>query len=515
MRLSAAAGRLIELPCLLLLCTFSGCAGTAVPPIPPVPGGTTPGATVYDESTATCSVSYEGVIWYRIPAGQFSPIDVRHARCPNGLSTIGAPPRPSWAIPRGRTQTRFVATSLQQAHFVSGGMQSIEADARQNQLSVSWMAAAIDYVAGAGDLYDLYHEKNGDDIEGASYPLLIHYLKRKFSWYVPTVSVEGAGHERNIAGLLALHEHAFWGITWNSHGVDGTYDYGAPWGSYCADPASYKRPQPDGGCSLLALEWTARDLTRAYLSGDEDYFSTDPDDLQQRAGFSTEGAERYIRELADAYAAAGETQPIVMMSQQESNFNNVIPGDSEILAALYNQAKHDGMKTETLREVAGDAKTFSAAPRAAAFPFLPGGDAIPSSIVNGQTVYPATIDYHDAKVGMSFLAGHTKPTRAFPYADDPTSRYDVPLVSLPHADFPTLEKAVVRKKLLALEITSPIRLHFGIALWASPELLGIDQPNAIPAGRAGEVVTFDLQPGENQVIIQCPGCTTTTLPYST
>ncbi len=398
---------------------------------------------------------------------------------------------------------------------MSGGMQSIEAVARQNDLSVSWMAVAISFINGAGDLYSLYHQNNADDIEGASSPRLIRYLNSKFAWYVPTVSVEGAGHERNIPGLLALNEHAFWGITWNSHGVDGTYDYGAPWGSYCADPTSYKRPQPNGQCSLLALEWTARDLTRAYLSGDEDYFSTDPDDLQQRAGFSTFGAEQYVRKLTDAYAAAGETQPIVMMSQQESNGNDTTPGDPEVLAALYNQAKLDGMKTETLIEAASDAKTFSAASRAVAFPFIPGGNAIPSSIVNGQTVYPATIDYHDTEIGMSFLAGHTLPTRVFRYADDPVSKYNVPLVSLPGADFPTLKKAAVAKRLLALEILSPIRLHFGIALWASPETLKINQPNAIPAGRAGEVVIFDLQPGENQIVIHCPGCRATTLPYST
>jgi hypothetical protein len=500
---------------LVLLFSLCGCAPAALAAVPPVPGGTTPGATVFDQSSSTCSVSYDGVIWYQVPAGQFSPIDVKQTQCPNTLSTIDAPPRPSWAIPHGQTQTRFVATSLQQARFISGGMQSIEAAARQNKLAVSWMAVAISFVTGVGDLYNLYHQNNGDDIEGASSPRLIRYLKRHFSWYVPTVSVEGAGHERNISGLLALNEHAFWGIAWNSHGVDGTDDYGAPWGSYCADPTSYKRPEPNGQCSLLALEWTARDLTRAYLSGDEDYFSTDPDDLQQRAGFTTSGAEEYIRKLADAYAAAGETQPIVMMSQQESDGNDTVPGDPEVLAALYNQAKLDGLKTETLSAVASDAAAFSAAPRAVAFPFIPGGKAIPSSIVNGQTVYPATIDYHDAQIGMSFLAGHTLPTRAFRYADDPVSRYDEPLVSLPHADFPTLAKAAVTKDLLALEVMSPTRLHFGIALWASPAELRISQPNAIPAGRAGEVVTFDLQPGENQIVIHCPGCGTTTLPYST
>lgn len=499
---------------LALLCTLCGCAGTVLPPVPPVPGGSTPGATVFDQSSSPCSVSYDGVIWYQVPAGQFSPIDVKRSHCPS-LSTIDAPPRPSWAIPGGQTQTRFVATSLQQTHYLAGGMQSIEADARQNGLPVSWMAVSRTFVDSAGDLYNQYHRDNGDDIEGSSFPPLIRDLEHRFSWYVPTVSVEGAGHERNISGLLKLGEHAFWGITWNSHGVDGTYDYGAPWGSYCADPTSYKRPQRNGQCSLLALEWTARDLTRAYMSGDEDYFSTDPDDLQQRAGFSTTGAEDYIRKLADAYAAAGETQPIVMMSQQESNHNNTTPGDAEVLAALYNQAKADGMKTETLRDVVGDAKTFSAAPRAVAFPFIPGGDAIPSSIVNGQTVYPATIDYHDTRIGMTFLAGHTLPTRAFRYSDDPVSRFDQPLRSLPSADFPTIEKAAVTRKGLVLEIMAPIGLHFGIALWASPKELRINQPNAIPAGRAGEVVTFDLQQGENHIVIQCPGCTSTTFPYST
>jgi hypothetical protein len=158
---------------------------------------------VFDQSSSICSVSYDGIIWYQLPAGQFSPIDVKRAHCPNGLSTIDAPPRPTWAIPHGQTQTRFVATSLQQAHFMPGGMQSIEAVARQNKLSASWMAVAIDFINGAGDLYSLYHQNNADDIEGASTPRLIHYLKGKFSWYVPTVSVEGAGHERNIPGLLA------------------------------------------------------------------------------------------------------------------------------------------------------------------------------------------------------------------------------------------------------------------------------------------------------------------------
>ena len=392
-------------------------------------------------------------------------------------------------------------------------MQSIAAAAARHNVPISWMIGTSMYLFMNENLYDSYHRSQGDDVESEDKVNLVRTIRRTLPWYVPTVSVEGAGHERNIAGLLALGEHAFWGITWNSHGTDGTWDYGAPWGSYCADPSSYKRPDPNGKCSLLALEWTARDLTRAYISGQEAYFSTDPDDLQDRAGFSTAGAETYIREIADAYAAAGETQPIVMMSQQESGGNT--SSDSSILDALYDQAIVDHMKVETLAQVAPDAMTFSAAPRAVAFPYIPGGVNVPSSIVNGQTLYPATIDYHDTQVGMSFLAGHTLPTRLFPYADDPQSFYNVPLVSLPASEFPTLTNAKVSRGMLYLILQAPIQLHFGIAIWSDPAKLRISQPRAIPAGRAAEVITFDLQSGQNQISIRCPGCTATTFSYST
>jgi len=445
--------------------------------------------------------------------GGFSPIDARQSTCLQGaLSATLFPARPLWSIPRGATQARFVATSLQGSTYVAGGMQSIEGVAAPNHVPVSWMLETFAYLANSA-LYRSYHDANGDDVESAVYPALITTLKKRFPWYVPSVSVEGAGHERDIAGLIALGEHAFWGITWNSHGIDGTFDYGAPWGSYCADPSSYKRPQPNGGCALLAFEWTARDLTRAYLSGHEEYFSTDPDDLQIRARFSQAGAQAYVRALADAYAAAGETQPLVMMSQQESS-EALNPGDSGILDALYAQAAADGMKVETLAQAATDARTFSAAPRAIAFPYVPGGVEVPSSILNGQTLYPATIDYHDAKTGMTFLAGHTLPTRLFVYAGDTQSAYNVPLPTLPNSQMPVLNGAVAGNGKLSLEFYAPSAIHFGIALWSDPTKLRIANPGAISAGRAGSVVVFDLQAGPNQVVIRCGGCRSTTFTYS-
>jgi hypothetical protein len=471
-------------------------------------------ASVVDASTKPCAVSYDDMLWYAVPAGGFSPIDVRRSSCPGAaLSANMSPPRPAWAIPRGSTQTRFVATSYQVA-FLAEGMKSIHRIATAHNIPVTWMIGAFEWMKLA-NLYRTYHFANGDDVQSGNAASIVHSLQRNFPrWFVPVVSVEGAGRERNIAGLQALGETAFWGITWNSTGVDGTSDYGAPWGSYCADPASYKRPQPDGGCGLLAFEWTARDLTRAYASGREAYFSTDPDDLLLRARFTPDGGQAYVRAIVDAYAAAGETQAIVMMSQQESA-ENLNPGDEGILDALYGQAVADGMKTETLARAAVDARTFSAAPRAIAFPYIPGGVEIRSPILAGQKLYPATIDYHDAQTGMTFLAGHTLPTRVFRYADYPQSAYNVPLPVIPESETPQLTAASAEDGTLALSFQAPVALHYGIAIWSDPAGLRIANPGAIVAGRAGVVVTFDLQAGPNQIVVRCGGCRGTTFAYST
>ncbi len=483
-----------------------------MPSVSPPP----PASGVVDQAARACTVTVDGIISYTVPSGAFAPIDTNaRSTCATQLTS---PPIPSWAKPNGTTQAVFIATSLQEAYSVAG-MQTIDAAASASNVPVSWMIGNDAYLADAS-LYQSYHATSGDDVEAEPDTSLISAMQAAFSWFTPVVSVDGAGHERDVQADFARGETGFWGITWNSHGTDGTYDLGAPWGTYCADPSSYKRPEPDGGCTLLAFEWTARDLTRAYLSDTSNYpfsaeaaFSTDPDDLQQRGGFTAAGAEQYVQALVDAYAAAGVTQPIVMMSQEESAAVTA-SGDQHILAVMYARAVADGMKTETLAQADATMRTASAAPRAIAFPFITGGSVFPS-IIDGGYVYPGTIDFHDTQIGMTFLAGHTLPTRVFRYSDDPTSTYDIPLVALPTALLPTLQSATVSSAMLLLTLQAPVALHFGIALWTDPAKLGLSGANVMPASHAGVVITFDLQAGVNQIVIPCPGCTTTTFPYST
>ncbi|MBV9263252.1 MAG: hypothetical protein JO324_02950 [Candidatus Eremiobacteraeota bacterium] len=391
-------------------------------------------------------------------------------------------------------------------------MSNIERTAASHHVPVSWMVGDVRHMAYAAD-YNAFHRANGDDAQAQFWGDLHAAMSEKLPWYVPSVSILTAGVERNVRRALSFGEHAFWGITWNSRGTDGTSDYGAPWGTYCADIHSYKRPQPDGGCSFLAFEWTARDLTRVYLSGREAAFSTDPDDLLQRAGFSPKSAAAYARKLVDAYAAAGQTQPIVMTVQEET-IDGVIPANAVVMNALFDEVMHDGMHLETLSQAARDARSFSAAPRAVAFPYLAGGTQSGSGLLHGDTLYPATIDYHDARLGMTFLSGRTLPVRVFRYSDYPVSRFNRALPEVPAGQMPSLKGASVKNGWLKFTFAAPHALRFGVAIWSDPAAPNIVGSGRIAAGRAATVLVFDLKAGKNSLRYRCSACRSTTFTYS-
>jgi hypothetical protein len=447
-----------------------------------------------------------------VPAGSFSPIDVRFTQCGSfALARTYSRRPPAWAIPSGPTHALFVATSLQQRYSISG-MLALERIASRYSIPMTWMLGDLWWL-GLSDYYDRFHARNGDDVEAEYFASLHAAMRRDMPWYVPSVSVAGAGEERNISRAASFGERAFWGIAWNSDGTDGTFDRGAPWGAYCADPGSYKRPDPTGACNVLAFEWTARDLTRAYLSGREDWFSTDPDDLQ-RAGMSVDDARRYSSAMIDAYAAAGQTQPLVVVAQQESG-EATNPGDEAIVEAMYARVAADGMHATTLRTAASDARAFAANPRAVAFPSLPYGSPVASAVLDGDSLYPATIDYADRHVGMTFLAGRTLPVRVFDYARQHRSRYDRPLPELPDARMPRELGARVRPGRIEITISAPHDMEFALALWSDASRLRLAPGIAISAGRAGVVVPVLLRRGTQTIVLRCAGCSTSVLPYAT
>ena len=332
------------------------------------------------EGPGPCVVSYEGFINYTVGPGAFPPIAMRYGGCsPGSGSRLVAqpdPPLPAWALPRGRTQALFVVVSF---HEIPSrvGMMRLAQLAHRYAIPVTWMTGQPATFDVTGDLYDSYHRQFGDDLQtrptnhnpSAESQTPTHFAQlaaQRFAWFRPIVAIEGSGYERGIASDISEGYRSFWGIAWNSHGLDNDYDEGTPWGAYCADPASYRRPARDGSCSLVGLEWTARDLTRAAISDHEEFYSTDPDDLQV-AGFDRQTGAAYARALVDAYAVAGETQPLVMVVQQETDqmehapYWSDVSTSSVILDALYARAKADGMRAVTLSDAAARGQALRSA----------------------------------------------------------------------------------------------------------------------------------------------------------
>jgi hypothetical protein len=460
------------------------------------------GVPVYDRlaATAACRVSSDGAVWYRVPVGAFSPLEVIANDCPaQSLGTVAAPV-PSWAKPNGPTQAVFSAVSLVEKPRV-GPLEPIADVAHAAGVPLTYLLG-WEWVPANVPIIEAEHAR-GDDVQVS--PSIVAQARAAWPWYQPVVSVLGAGWERHIDLTLATKLPAFWGITWNSAGTDLTSDRGAPWGVYCADPRSYKRPAPAGRCDLLGIEWTARDLTMAYESGREDAYSTDPDDVRLRAGLSPPAAAEYERELVDAYAAAGETTPVLMVAQEEAaEFAGASAEDGPILSALYDEARRDGMAVTTLANAVNRLAPTAARARVIAFPAL---------AASGR-YGPATIDAHDGHVAMTFRAANLMPDRVFAYDRAATSAYNVPVPQLGAAEMPRLLGVDVAGGVVTLRFNAPVATRFGAAFWADPAVVGWTSPNVLPAGRAGAVAFFDLAAGDNTITLGCRACTSATFDYA-
>lgn len=447
-------------------------------------------------ANAPCRASADGVVWYAIRPGVFPPLRLSYLDCPDGGELAGAPwiPFPRWARAPARTQTRFVAGTLQD-EYSRGGSFAMETLARAAGIPMTWMIGNLRSWHDNLDIY-LRGRAAGDDIEIEPYDDLLASVRRNIPSFEPMASIEGAGHERYIDAALHRGSHAIWGITWNSSGIDLTVDRGAPWGAYCADVVSYKRPARDGRCDLLSIEWTARDLTRAYDTNHEEAYSTDPDDLQYRASLLPDEAAHYAERLMDAYAAAGEFRPLLVMAQEESGLMGDAPGSRRILSAMYARAKRDGIRMTTMRAVAAEGARVARLPRAVAFPYLPTYAPFQRVL---EPLGTATIDYVDEHIAVTFVAPCTTPERVFDYDLANRSTFDQAIPQPDPFEAPALMAAGADRDGLWLRVSSPRRQHYAFAFWSDPDAVGADSPAAVRAGRAGFVVPVDLVPGISDV----------------
>jgi len=401
-------------------------------------------------------------------------------------------PVPSWAKPDGPTHAVFSAVSLVEKPR-GGPIGPLAETAHAAGVPLTYLLG-WDWIPSNVAILDAEHAR-GDDVQAV--PSNLALAHDAWPWFTPSISVLGAGMERRIDLTLAAKLKAFWGIT-GSRRAPTAHSTAERRGavlrrSTFVQTAGTRRP-----VRSRRIEWTARDLTMAYESGREDAYSTDPDDLRLRAHLAPQAAAEYEREMVDAYAAAGETTPLLMVAQEEAwEFSDALADDRPIELALYEQAKRDGMVATTLADAVTRLAPSAAQARVVAFPSL---------AVSGR-YGPATIDAHDSQVGLTFTAANLMPDRVFAYDRATTSARDVPVPQLAAREMPELLGASARDGVLTLHFRAPVATDFGVAFWADPAVAGWTSPNVIPAGRAGAVAFFNLVRGDNTITLGCRACT--------
>ena len=124
-------------------------------------------------------------------------------------------------------------------------------------------------------------------------------VKESLPW--AEIKVVGTGYRSSALanvledlGIPGLYGYCVWQV-----GTDEITDFGCPWGQWYVDRANFKRPAQDTG-SVVALEWTARDLNKSFHYLTPENYSTDPNDVE--AEFKcTDTDVDYWKTLLDDY----------------------------------------------------------------------------------------------------------------------------------------------------------------------------------------------------------------------
>ena len=83
---------------------------------------------------------------------------------------------------------------------------------RAIRFPVTWMLGDLWWL-GLDQYYNRYHSSNGDDVEAEYFASLHQRMRVSMPWYVPSVSVAGAGEERDLQRAAAFGERARFGVS--------------------------------------------------------------------------------------------------------------------------------------------------------------------------------------------------------------------------------------------------------------------------------------------------------------
>lgn len=344
-------------------------------------------------------------------------------------------------------------------------------------------------------------------------------VRRALPW--ATLSVLAGDHQDpEIVRLCAdLGFEGLWGFCWEQIEVDQITDRGCPWGFYYMHPDDRLRPAE--GQSVIAMEWTSRDLLKAFHSQNPCLYSTDVNDVARGGICSWENID-YLKGMADNYIRNTRyNEQVIFLVHQEGHEMERHEGwlcytDEDILEGaimLEELAKHVKPRAQfvTLDEAAKAyrAQNTHTASSHMLWEDTPHPDPNPDFCWNMCTgPWPKTFLHYDRGAQMMFVHNQVQPACIRNYARpwDTQDYYAEPRIPRPRLIHNTRFNW---SREIKVAVTASRAIPYGFALWGDYSLYQIAEAPELIEGkilpRELLFLRYDLQPGENEFTIRLSG----------
>ncbi|HPO15754.1 MAG TPA: hypothetical protein PLI09_20095 [Candidatus Hydrogenedentes bacterium] len=417
------------------------------------------------------------------------------------------------------------------------GMRLLAETVHPSGVKITWIVSPESARLAARELTE-WHNAYGDDVAVSQPELSAGHLdfsgtlqekterlaavreriRKVLPWAELTVA---AGHtDPDIVKMCdALGMEGLWGFCWEQIEVDQITDRGCPWGVYYMHPDDRLRPAP--GQSVVAMEWTSRDLLNSYHSGNPCLYSTDPNDAA-RGGLCSWEDIGYWKGLADNYLRNTRyNRHVFLLQHQEAH-------EMERNEGWYCYTEEDireaaVMLREFVKHIQPHARMMTLGEAArlyrATYASMPSSymlwDYIPHSRPNPDYTWntspgpwPKTFLYCDRGAQMMFVDGRVQPVCIRNYARpwDTTAYYSepvIPVVRLVH------NTQYGWRREVEILVDSPSPMPYGVVFWGDYSLYQIGDAPGLVEGkilpRELLFLRYELNAGENRFQVRLQG----------
>jgi hypothetical protein len=152
----------------------------------------------------------------------------------------------------------------------------------------------------------------------------IGMIKDVLPW--ANLQILGTGYRSNslVEVMEEIGLRGLWGSCPFQIGTDGITDFGSPWGHWYINPSNFKKPKKYMG-KVINLEWTARDLNKAFHFGQAEAYSTDPNDVESQKKCTDTNIEYWKQLLEEYLSNLGINEYIFFQQHQEAHEMEVGP----------------------------------------------------------------------------------------------------------------------------------------------------------------------------------------------